>query len=231
MGPVLDPQADVVQGLVAVGDQELGEGAVASQDHHPLVEVAAVGGGHPALDSRHRLAPLQREAADVAQRADLRAAVGGAVGVGGVLDHRDARRPGDGQDGVHLRRVAQDVGHHHGPGARRDTAPDVLRVGRPGVRVDLAEDGGAPAVQDGGDAGMPGVGGDDHLVPRPHPGREQRAVQGGRPVAEAERVLRAHEGGELPLELRRGGVQVGAVERLRHGADLAVGDRLPAVPR
>ena len=85
----------------------LGQSVVVGEDDAPFAAGEVLG-------------RLEGERAQVADGADAAAAIFRAVGVGGVLDHREVVPPGDVQHGVHVHRQAAEVDGDDRPGARRD---------------------------------------------------------------------------------------------------------------
>ena len=73
------------------------------------------------------LAGLEGERTQVADGAGGPLPVKRAVGVGGIFDHHQVVRSGDGHDGVHVRGLAGQVDRDDGARARRDGGFDGLR--------------------------------------------------------------------------------------------------------
>ena len=120
-----------VEGRGGAAAVVVGEAAV-----QQLVAVA----GHGAAFARGKvLGVLEAEAAQVAERAALSAAVLGQPRLAGVLDHRQPAPLGDGVDRVHLAGHAVDVDRHDGPRAVGDAALDRGRVHRKRGRVGVGE--------------------------------------------------------------------------------------------
>ena len=187
-------------------------------DHH-----AALAGGGDVL----RLA--EGEAAGVAKRTDLAAAVFAAEALGAVLDYEDAALPRKREDWRHVGDLPVEVHHHDGPGARGERRRDRARVEHV-VGPDVREDRARAGVGDGGRAGAEGIRRHHHVVAASDAQRLEREVERGGAGRDRERALRAKPLRKRRLELAaaRAGPVVDAA-RAQHLQRLAL--RLRREPR
>lgn len=103
------------------------------------------------------LAGIEAERRDVAQRADLAAVQRRAVGLGGILDHRNAPRCQNIADVAEIDRQAVERDNQHGARPRRQRAQDAGRVDQHRRRIGVDGHGSRAGVEDGepgGDEGM-----------------------------------------------------------------------------
>ena len=101
------------------------------------------------------------------------------VGLGGVLDDRDAAAAADLQERLHVGRLAVQVDRQDRPGPPRDLALDLAQVHRVGDRIDVDEDRRGPDVADRPGGGDEGHRDRDDLVARA--GRPRRSGPGAAP--------------------------------------------------
>ena len=178
--------------------------AVRAQQAHAIGEVGvARDDGSAVAPAAEVLRRVEREAADVAERADALAAVEGAVRLRRVLDHAEARGAGDLEDRVQIDGRAHQVDRDHRARARADRGRDGL--GRQQVRlgVDVDETRRRAGEADRLGRGDERVGRDDHLVAGADVEDPQREREGLGAGGDAHGVLGAAVGGELLLESRR----------------------------
>ncbi len=155
-----------------VGQPEVvAEDLVAVALAHPLVpvepdpvgEAVVVRGDEAALTGRHVLGAVQAER-PVTEAAGPATAELRAVRLAGVLDDRQPVTIGDGHDGVHVRRQAEQVDRADRPGPRRDGRLDPVGIDQVRVGLDVDEDRGRAGVQDRADRRVEGVADGDDLV-------------------------------------------------------------------
>ncbi len=164
-------------------------------------EFRVAGGHHAALAARAEvLARIEAEAAEVAEAAAAAALVLGAVGLRGVLDDDQAALPRDGEDRVHVGRLAVEVHRDDRLRARRDGGLELRRVHRVGARVNVHQPRARARVADGRDGGDERERHGDDLVARPDAGGEQRQVQRAGAGVDGDAVAGGAVGGELLLE-------------------------------
>jgi len=169
-----------------------------------LAEVGVVGGHHPADAGRERLVPLEGPVRCQAERAAPPPLVRGAEGEAAVLDHGQAVPVGDGQDGVHLARVAVGVLGDDDLRARGDGLLQKAYVHVVGDRLDVHEDAGRPQVRDRVDVHDAGVAGQDDLVALADAEGLEDGVHGHAALPEGEGARGAEPVGEGGFEVRRG---------------------------
>ena len=199
---------------------------VGAQQAKPLRHRRGVGGDDAALAAGQALRRIEREAGEVADRADLAAAHGRLDGVGGVLDDRDLATLDRRLDGVHVARPAGEVHRHHRPRARRDRRLDVRRVDVQRLGVDVGEPRRGAGVEDRVHRCRPGERARDHLVARADPGDPERQVQRVGARGRGDGVRRAGVLREALLELGdpRAGRQPARLERRDDRVDLGSAD-------
>ena len=122
------------------------------------------------------------------------------MGLRRVLEHGQAVARGDGQDGLHVGRVAVEVDRQDHLRARRDRGLERPRVHGEGGLVHVDEDRPRPVQQDRLAGGDEGVGDGDHLVAGPDAVGAQRDRQRVGAVRDADGVARPAESRELLLE-------------------------------
>jgi hypothetical protein len=162
---------------------------------HPLVPVepqpvghgVVVGRREAALGGRHVLRRVQAER-PVPERPGHPPPERRAVGLAGVLDHRQPVAVGDRPDHVHVGDQPEQVDRADRPRPRRDRPLDLLGVDQVGVGLDVDEDGRGAGVEDGvGRRGERVADGDD-LVARTEPEAREQGHQRLGPVAHRDRV-------------------------------------------
>ena len=182
-----------------------------------------------AAAGREVLAAAAAEAADVADGAKAAVVPGAAVRVRHVLDHGQAVPLGNGQDGLHVAAHPAEVDGHDRAGARGDGGLDGRRRDVVGLGIDVGKDGDEAGVEDGGDAGEEGDGGDDDLGAAVQAEGLQGDLQRAGAAVEADAVAGAVGRGEGLLELDDG-IVVGAVagaEAVGEGGDVLLGEDGP----
>ncbi len=146
---------------------------------------------------------LARIEAEGAKRPDGPGAaplVPGAVGLAGVLDHRQAVPGGDLEDRVHVGRLAVQVDGHDRPGAWRDGRFDQSRIDVVRARVDVDPDGRRAGERNCARAGDERSRRRDHLVARADVHRPHAQLERGHAGIQAHRVLRLAVGAKLAFE-------------------------------
>ena len=88
--------------------------AVVADEPHAQRQRVVVGDHQAAFAGVDLLVVVQAETADVADPADRTSAVENAGRLRGILDDLEIALPGDGHDGVHVGRVAEQVHCHDG---------------------------------------------------------------------------------------------------------------------
>jgi hypothetical protein len=191
----------------------------------PVRQPVVVGGDEAALGGRHVLGGVHAESG-VAEAAGLAAPVQRAVGLAGVLDHRQSVAVGDGLDGVHVRHDAEQADRDDGPRPGRDGGLDAAGIHQVRVGLDVHEDRRGAREEDRGHRGVEGVRDGDDLVARAvaQPGEERH--QRRRAVRHGHRVLDAAVGRPALLQLRDL-LALGdhaAAEDFRDGVDLLLAE-------
>ena len=194
-----------------------------------FVDDGVVGDQDAAATGGEVLAAAAAEAADVADGAKAAVVPGSAVRVRHVLDHGQPVPLGNGQDGLHVATHPAEVHRHDRAGAGGDGGLDGRRCDVVGVRVDVGKDGDEAGVEDGGDAGEEGDGGDDDLGAAVQAEGLEADLKGAGAAVEADAVAGAVGRGEGLLELDDG-IVVGAVagaEAVGEGGDVLLGEDGP----
>src|SRR5262249_31340099 len=114
--------------------------AMIAQASNKTGEIVTTRRDDAALTGGHYLARIERETADVADRADRPASVTGPDRTGCILDDCEVVAPCDPSDLVHLRSEAEQMDCDDSPGARRDRRCDCRRIKVVGVKIDVHED-------------------------------------------------------------------------------------------
>jgi hypothetical protein len=200
---------DLVQPLalgarVVVDGEVDGVAPVVHQGAQADVEVRVAGGGQAAHAGHQIMRDVGREAADIAQRADLLLAVAREHGLGRVLDDLEAVPARDLQDRVHVRGQAEQVHGDDGPRPARDLLLELLGLERVGESVHVREHRLHPVMQDDVGRRHEGHRRHDDLVAVLPPifllQSLQGDVQGGRAGVEEHGVLGVMLLGEARLE-------------------------------
>ena len=175
--------------------------AVVAQHAQPLGQLGIVGGDRAAVaEGAEILGRKETVRAGMAERAGPPSAHLGALRLRHVLDHFQPVLVGQRHDGVHVGRLAVEMDRHDRPGARRDRGGDPLGidVDPAGRRLDRHHRGAHRRHREPGrDIG---VGRHDHLVAGAEVPGAQHQLQRLQPVAQADAVRGAAEGGVLGLE-------------------------------
>src|SRR6187551_7007 len=145
------------------------------------------------------LAGVEAEGSSAAERAGSALAAACSVCLGSILNDQEAVARREGVYRIHVADLAVEV---NGDDRRRALVHRRrIDVDQPGAVVHIAEDGGGPGVNDGEGAGDERVGGHDHLVSGPDPGRQERESERGGSRADPDAVAHPAVACELPLEL------------------------------
>lgn len=190
-GADVDP--GVVRHLVA---EEAGPiGAVFPDDLGALDIFRGVDEQGAALAALDVLGLVERQGGQVADAAQLPPLVGGADGVGRILDDDEAVFFGNRHDGVHLAGDAAVVHRHDGAGTRGDRGGDAAFIDVERVVADVNEDRDPAAQHEGVRHGGEGEGRHDDFVAGPDAGEQcghlERGGAGGReegPVTAGQRL-------------------------------------------
>jgi hypothetical protein len=174
---------------------------VVAQRPGQLVQVRPLGGDHPALARRDRLARVEAEAAHLAEVARVLARVPGAERAGRVFDDPQVVLARELHHRPHVRAQAEEVDGDDAHGARRNKGFELTHVEVEGVQRHVAEDGPSAHVLDRVGRRHPREGGDYDFVAGPEAQGRDGEVQGRRAGADGGGVRRTGEGGELLLEL------------------------------
>jgi len=156
---------------------------------------------------------VQREASDVADRADEATLVATVPRLGTVLDHRHLVLAAECHDRVHVGRVARMVDNDDRPSSRREPGGDRLGGHVVGPRIDVGEDRHGILVQSADEAAGVGQHAGDHLVAGRHADRPEGDVKRRRAARAGHGVLLAVGGGHLGAE-RPDLLPVGIEERV-----------------
>ena len=193
--PVVAGHAEVVvpgsrRDVPAVGERprRRRQAVVVGEHDAPLAGIEVLGG-------------LEAEGADRADGADAPAAPARAVGLGRVLDHRQAVAAGDLAQAVHVRGQPREMHRHHGPGPRRDRLLDQAGVQVVGQGIDVDEHGHGVRHHDRAGRRDEGIGRHDDFVAGFDADRLQREAERRGAVADGDAVGGLLEGGEAPLEV------------------------------
>ncbi len=152
-------------GVVAQAPEPLGDRRVVGRDRAGLAVGTEV------------LSRVEAEAAAQPERAGPLAVVTCPVGLGGVLDDRNAPATTDLQQRTHVGGLAVEVNRQDRPGSARDLPLHLAQVHRVGDRIDVDEDRPGPDVADGPGRRHEGHRHRDDLIPGPHSGADQSQVQ------------------------------------------------------
>ena len=236
--PVVVAVAGGDEGSVLVAG-DLGDGAADEMTEQvgPLHHLAVVGDEGAALTAADHLGGAQAERGDVALRAGAVSLVGGAERQRDVFHDLEVVLSGDVQDGVHLDRMAELVGHHDRLRPGGHAAADVVGVDVARVGLAVGEHRHRAQREQRRDGRQERVRRHDHLVPRLEADAEERRVQSAGAGVDRDTVPAAEEGGELVLELPQfavaavvgggaAGLQVGGDHRsvlAAEGAQIIVG--------
>jgi hypothetical protein len=158
--------------------------AVDAEQFQRLRDVVAGGREEAAVaGAAEVLGRIEAEAADVTEAAGAAAMPGREDRLGGILDDGHAGPAGDGQQGVHVGRPAEEVHRDDRLAAAADLPLDVGRVDEVGRRVDVGEDRHRPEAGHGAGRGEERVGGQHDLVAgadaEGHQGQQERVAAGG----------------------------------------------------
>jgi len=135
------------------------------------------------------------------------AAIGGAHGLGGVLQQRDVELLADGGKLVQVGALTVQVDHHHGahpgpaPPAVGQGLAQRLRIHVPRPRLAVHKDGPRALVDGRADAADEGEAGADHLLARLEAQHTQPQVDGGGAGGERGGVAGAGDLAQVRLEL------------------------------
>ena len=169
---------------------------------------------------------MKAEGGEIGHGADASRSCGGAEGMRGVVDDRQAVTRGDPAEADHRRRPAREVHRQERRRARRHRG-----VGRRGIdvqrgEIDVGQHRRAARVDDRVDRRAEGVGGGDDLTAGLDAGGEEREVQGGGAGVDGDRMLGASVGGHGRLEgLDLGsGRQPARLQDVEHGSHLGIAD-------
>ena len=152
-------------GVVAQAPQPLGDRLVIGRDRAGLAVGTEV------------LSRVEAEAAAQPERAGPLAVVACPVGLGGVLDDRNAAAATDLQQRPHVGGLAVEMNRQDRPGSARDLSLDLAQVHRVGDRIDVDEDRPGPDVADGPGGRHERHRHRDDLIPGPHSRADQGQVQ------------------------------------------------------
>ncbi len=244
-----DPLVELAQLAGAEGRQEVAEPVVEAHlgvlvvQHRlpglrgevagPLDQRGVVGDEHAAAAGGDDLVAVEREHRHEAEAARGPAVVGGAEGLGGVLDQDHVVLGARGGDGVEVGHLPVEVDGHHGAGqvAARGR---VVQLGAHEVGVEVPAAGlGVDEHRGGAEVGhRVGRGGEgevghQHPVARADAGQVQGQVQRGGAARQGRGMGAARVPGPGGLELGQGGsgrCQPARVERGHDGRPVVVGD-------
>jgi len=143
---------------------------------------------------------IEAETGGVAERARAPAVIFGTMRLRGALDHLEPVIGGEGTDCRHLRRPAIKMDGDDGACVRGTRLGQSHGIEVIGVRSYIDRDRHGANRRYGKPGGDKGVGGNDHLVPRPDIVSRQDQPQGVQPVRHADGETRSAECRELALE-------------------------------
>src|SRR5690606_7901335 len=134
------------------------------------------------------LAGIEAETSGMAERADPASFPPGAVGLGGILDHRDPCPVSHIHDFRHVHGLAVEMNRHHGGRPLVEGFCHAFRRQEEGLGVDVHQTRGSPYRLDGRDRGHERVRRDYHLVARADAERRQGDAQRIRAVGDPDRL-------------------------------------------
>ena len=174
--------------------RELGDAVILSQRDCPLISLLLIGDQDTTFACGKELGLLKAEAANVAQRSHLFSVIGGAVGVGAILDHFQSMFFRHSQDAVHVAGVAPDVNQHDRFSLGSDALFNFLWGDAEGLWVYIAEYRDAMSGNHRHNGCPEGVGGNQNLVAGLNAGSKQRRMQGRRSIVDGEGIFRTDIG-------------------------------------
>ena len=179
----------------------LADPAVVAQPADARQQRGIAPGDHAAVAvAAQVLAGIEAEARQIAQAAAAPAVMLGRVRLRRVLDHPQAVPPGDGQDRVHVGRLAVEMHRHDGPRARRDRRLDLGRIQVVGIGRNVDKHRRRAGLVDRLGGRVEGERGCDHLIARADAARQERQVQRRSARSDPDRGLGADKAGESLLE-------------------------------
>ncbi|OPZ76002.1 MAG: hypothetical protein BWY77_02004 [bacterium ADurb.Bin431] len=151
---------------------------VAQQDDLPG-PLVVIGDHHTAVaEGAEIFAGIKTEAAIGAEGARLAALILRAVGLAGILNHRQVVAPGDGHHLVHAAAVAVEMDRDDRPRARADLFLDEIGIDAEGEGIDVDQHRRGPGEGDRREGRNGGVGDGDHFIARLHSAGDQGEVEG-----------------------------------------------------
>jgi hypothetical protein len=146
--------------------------AVGTDQPHSVGQVGIVGDHRSGVSPGAKvLGRIEREAPGVADRPGAPHAHPGTVGLACVLDHRHTVLAGQFHDRLQVHGPSVQVDGNHAACPRPKRVPDAIGGDEAGVRVDVDEPRHRARHRHRLGGADEGVGGHEHLIPRPDPQR------------------------------------------------------------